>query len=92
MSIIGSKFHNAIDPRNLASALGGEVSGDQIRAPGPGHSKEDRSLSVKLDSGAPDGFVVHSFANASFSRAMKLGGSRQTSPSCQSYCGAERTV
>jgi RecA-family ATPase len=31
-------------------------------APGPGHSAIDRSLSVKLDSNAPDGFVVHSFA------------------------------
>ena len=30
--------------------------------PGPGHSAKDRSLSVKLDAGAPDGFVVHSFS------------------------------
>ena len=47
----------------LARALGGEVSGGQIRAPGPGHSAADRSLSVKLDPGAPDGFVVNSFTN-----------------------------
>lgn len=47
----------------LARALGGEVSGGQVRAPGPGHSVADRSLSVKLDSSAPDGFVVNSFAN-----------------------------
>ena len=46
----------------LAKALGGEVSGGQVLAPGPGHSAIDRSLSVKLDSGAPDGFVTHSFA------------------------------
>ena len=46
----------------LAKALGGEVSGGQVLAPGPGHSVVDRSLSVKLDSGAPDGFVTHSFA------------------------------
>jgi hypothetical protein len=52
-----------IDSRNLASALGGEISGQQILAPGPGHSPSDRSLSVKLDTSAPDGFVVHSFAN-----------------------------
>ena len=31
-------------------------------APGPGHSAADRSLSVKLDSNAPDRFLVHSFA------------------------------
>ena len=52
-----------IDPRNLASALGGEVRGEEILAPGPGHGASDRSLSVKLDANAPDGFVVHSFAN-----------------------------
>jgi hypothetical protein len=46
----------------LAKALGGEVSGGQVLAPGPGHSAIDRSLSVKLDGGAPDGFITHSFA------------------------------
>jgi len=62
MSVISSQFHNAIDARNLASALGGEVSGNEIRAPGPGHSADDRSLSVKVDPGAQDGFIVHSHA------------------------------
>jgi AAA domain len=57
-----SQFHNAIDLRNLATALGGEVSGDEIRAPGPGHSAKDRSLSVKVDPGASGGFIVHSHA------------------------------
>jgi hypothetical protein len=51
-----------IDPRNLARALGGEVRGEEILAPGPGHSASDRSLSVKPDANAPDGFVVYSFA------------------------------
>jgi Toprim-like len=46
----------------IAEALGGEVTNGQVLAPGPGHSAKDRSLSVKLDSNAPDGFVVHSFA------------------------------
>jgi hypothetical protein len=62
MSIIDSQFHNAIDPRNLARGLGGDVTGDEIRAPGPGHNPKDRSLSVKADPGAPDGFIVHSHA------------------------------
>jgi putative DNA primase/helicase len=31
-----------------ARALGGEVRGDQILCPGPGHSSKDRSLSVKI--------------------------------------------
>ena len=48
--------------RVLATALGGEISGGQLLCPGPDHSAADRSLSIKLDSNAPDGFVVHSFA------------------------------
>src|SRR5262245_52702722 len=46
----------------IAEVLGGVVANGQARVPGPGHSAEDRSLSIKLDSAAPDGFVVHSFA------------------------------
>ena len=48
--------------RKMAELLGGEVRGGQVRAPGPGHSAGDRSLSVMLDASAPDGFVVNSFA------------------------------
>jgi hypothetical protein len=47
----------------IAELLGGEVRGNQVSAPGPGHSADDRSLSVLLDGSAPDGFVVHSFAD-----------------------------
>ncbi|MET4526542.1 AAA family ATPase [Bradyrhizobium sp. JR18.2] len=43
----------------LAVALGGEVSGNQVLAPGPGHSPKDRSMSVKLGT---DDYIVHSFA------------------------------
>lgn len=49
-------------PQQLASALGGDISGGEVLAPGPGHSPKDRSLSIKPDAGAPDGFLVHSFA------------------------------
>ena len=38
------------------------MTGDEALVPGPGHSAEDRSLSIKFDDAAPDGFVVHSFA------------------------------
>src|SRR5215831_16833374 len=51
-----------VDLRSLARVLGGEVQGNEVLAPGPCHSAKDRSLSVKLDAGAPDGFIVHSFA------------------------------
>src|SRR3954447_13891929 len=49
-------------PQQVAAALGGEVSGREVLAPGPNHSAKDRSLAVRLDPAAPDGFVVHSFA------------------------------
>jgi hypothetical protein len=58
MSVINSQF-NAIDPRSLAKDLGGEVSGNNVRAPSPGHSAKDRSLSIRVDPGAPDGFVIN---------------------------------
>jgi hypothetical protein len=52
--------HISLD--KAAALLGGEVSGGQILCPGPGHSAGDRSLSVKPDKDAPEGFIVHSFA------------------------------
>jgi putative DNA primase/helicase len=46
---------------SIARDLGGEINGGSVLAPGPGHSPADRSLSVTLNSSAPDGFLVHSF-------------------------------
>ncbi len=52
------------DVRAMARALGGEVVGrDRILCPGPGHSRDDKSLSILLDPSAPDGFLVKSFAD-----------------------------
>ena len=49
--------------REIARVLGGDVSGtSQVMAPGPGHSPADRSMSVRVDSRSPEGFVVHSFS------------------------------
>jgi putative DNA primase/helicase len=45
----------------IAQALGGEVSGRQVLAPGEDHTSADRSLSVKIND-AGDDIVVHSFA------------------------------
>jgi hypothetical protein len=53
----------SISCHRLAELLGGHVRGaDEVSCPGPGHSADDRSLSVKLDKDAPDGLLVHSFA------------------------------
>jgi putative DNA primase/helicase len=54
-----------LDPRAVARALGGDSIGRNVMAPGPGHSHADRSLSIKIDPRAPEGFIVHSFAGDS---------------------------
>ena len=46
----------------MAELLGGDVQGDQVLCPGPGHSAGDRSLSVKPDPADREGFITHSFA------------------------------
>jgi putative DNA primase/helicase len=46
--------------QTIARALGGEVSGRQVLAPGPGHSPKDRSLAVSISNDAPDGFILYS--------------------------------
>jgi putative DNA primase/helicase len=52
-----------LNTREVAAALGGQVAGpNTVLAPGPGHSRGDRSLSVKLCTDAPGGFIVHSHA------------------------------
>jgi hypothetical protein len=48
--------------QRVAQALGGIVSSGQVLCPGPNHSTADRSLSVKADPSAPDGFLVYSFS------------------------------
>ncbi|PAY07166.1 virulence-associated protein E [Bradyrhizobium sp. UFLA03-84] len=53
----------ALDPRQIAKIMGGDVIGrDAVNVPGPGHSKTDRSLSIKIGSKYPAGFVVFSHA------------------------------
>lgn len=49
------------DPRSIASALGGEVRGNRVLVPTPGHSNRDRGTVLTIDPQAPDGVLVHSF-------------------------------
>ena len=52
-----------INARTVAAALDGQVAGpNTVLAPGPGHSMDDRSLAVRLDPRAPDGFLIFSHA------------------------------
>jgi putative DNA primase/helicase len=47
--------------RAIARVLGGDLAGGHtILCPGPGHSPRDRSLAVRFDPRAPDGFMAHS--------------------------------
>jgi putative DNA primase/helicase len=50
------------DLRSLARDLGGVVAGGGVLCPGPGHSRKDRSLSVRPAPGHADGFIVFSHA------------------------------
>jgi hypothetical protein len=56
-----------MDLRSMAAALGGTVQkgkrGLFVLCPGPGHSAEDRSLSVATSAIDPEGFVCSSFAS-----------------------------
>ena len=53
----------SLSPREIARILGGDAyGGNKILAPGPGHSRKDRSLSITIKPDAPDGFLVHSQA------------------------------
>lgn len=58
---------NLLDAHTVARTMCGQVVGrDRALVPGPGHSRSDRSLSVWIDPGAPEGFRVHSYAGDGF--------------------------
>lgn len=57
---------SALSLRAIARALGGEVVGGQVIAPGPDHSRRDRSMTVRLSPTAPEGFLVYSHAGDDF--------------------------
>lgn len=47
--------------RQIAAAMGGDVTGrDSCNVPGPGHSRKDRSLAIRI---MRTDFLVHSFAD-----------------------------
>jgi putative DNA primase/helicase len=61
------------DLTTMARRLGGEVVGrDSILVPGPGHTDDDRSLSVKFVATAPEGFLTTSFAGDGFAACRAL--------------------
>jgi hypothetical protein len=53
----------------IARAVNGKIVGQNVRAPGPGHSRSDDSLAIKLADNA-HGFVVHSHSPAHHPREV----------------------
>lgn len=77
------------DARAIARALGGEVAGQQVLAPGPGHSRLDRSLSIRIEPGAPAGFI----GRTGVSRGLEEHGlTRRRSAAKQRSGRAARTI
>ena len=54
------------DIRRDAVLLQGEAHGTGILCPGPGHSKSDRSLSLRRSAKSPIGYFLHSFSGDDF--------------------------
>ena len=50
-----------VSPHAIQQALGGEVRGDSVHFPTPGHSKSDRGTVATVKADAPDGLLIHSF-------------------------------
>jgi hypothetical protein len=48
--------------KELANKLGAEINGPWLNISGPGHSKSDRSLGIRFNPSAPDGFWISSLA------------------------------
>ena len=63
-----------------AEFLGGEVRGDEVVCPGPGHTDADRSLSVKPSKDDPEGFTVHSFCGDDWRECRALARKKLGSP------------
>jgi hypothetical protein len=70
-----------LDARTIASKMGGKIVNGHALVPGPGHSAHDRSLSIKPDASAPDGFVCHSFSGDDFTQCRDYVKARLGLPS-----------
>ena len=49
--------------REVTKYLGGDWCGNYGRAPSPGHSKKDRSLTIKPHESDPNDVIIHSFTD-----------------------------
>ena len=70
---------------SMARALGGEVSSGQVLCPGPGHSRQDRSLAVRLNQSGE--IVVYSFAGDDWGECRDYARERLGLPGFRDSCG-----
>jgi putative DNA primase/helicase len=79
--------------REIAAALGGQVAGpNTVLAPGPGHSAGDRSLAVRLDPAAPDGFLACSHSGDDWRACRDHVRKKLGLPSWEPGVGQRRTI
>jgi Toprim domain-containing protein len=81
------------DAARIAQVLGGQVCGrDTVLAPGPGHSPRDRSLAIRLEPSAPDGFLAYSHAGDDWRACRDYVRSRLGLAAWQPGDGQRRTI
>jgi putative DNA primase/helicase len=82
-----------ISVRQIAQALGGDVAGTStVLCPGPGHSPRDRSLAVRLDPSAPDGFLCFSHCGDDWRDCRDHVRTRLRLPAWQPGDGRQRAI
>ena len=93
MSKRGRPPHERMPSRHRLGAFGGDISGrSTVIAPGPGHSRKDRSLSVKLSASSPDGFICFSHAGDDWRQCRDYVRGKRGSPPLRLCNGEHRRV
>ena len=81
-----------IDRKDRSPSLSVERLREKRSAPGPGHTPRDRSLSVTLDSNAPDGFLIYRHAGDDWKACRDYVRQRLGLPSWQPGDEQNRTI
>ena len=83
-----------LDAASIARLFGGQVAGaNTVLVPGPGHSStRDRSLAIRLEPKAPDGFLTYSHAGDDWRACRDHVRQRLGLPAGQSGDGQRRAI
>ena len=77
--------------QSIAQALGGKISGREVLAPTPGHSKHDRGTAIRLAPGAPDGLLIACY-NGGWSEVAQVKDRLRDSGLLPSFDGTRREL